>query len=66
MCDNIKPSFITLPVELIYRILDQLDEFAILSSVCNVCERLNSILDTYNRYKVKFSLIVKNALGSHV
>lgn len=61
MCDNIKLSFLTLPVGLIYRILDHLDEFAILSSVCNVCERLNSILDTYHRYKVKFRLIVKKA-----
>ncbi|CAF4233402.1 unnamed protein product, partial [Rotaria magnacalcarata] len=43
--------FSTLPVEFIYRILDNLDEFTILYSTRNVCARLNSITDTYHRYQ---------------
>jgi hypothetical protein len=42
----------TLPVELVYRILDNLDLVTILLSFRNVCTRLNIISDTYYRYKV--------------
>jgi len=45
-------SLATLPVELIYRILDNLDELTILLSVRDVCTRLNAITDTYYRYQV--------------
>lgn len=43
----------TLPVEIIYRILDNLDEKAIFLSMRNVCQRLDTIVDTYHRYQVK-------------
>jgi hypothetical protein len=43
----------TLPIELIYRIFDNLDVLTILLSLRDVCMRLNTILDTYYRYKVK-------------
>jgi hypothetical protein len=46
-------SLLTLPVETVYRILDNLDELTILCSVRDVCTRLNLITDTYHRYKVK-------------
>lgn len=46
------PSFLTLPVELVYRILDNLDEFTILCSMRNVCKRINTIVETYYPYKV--------------
>lgn len=45
-------SFQTLPVELIYRILDYLDNVTILLSCRNVCTRLNDIVDGYHRYRV--------------
>ena len=41
-----------LPVELIYYILDQLDTYTILTSLYNVCKRLNSILLTYDKYNL--------------
>jgi hypothetical protein len=42
----------SLPVELIYRILDQLEPVDILLSVQDVCIRLNAIIDAYDRYQV--------------
>ncbi|CAF3439819.1 unnamed protein product, partial [Rotaria sp. Silwood2] len=51
MSDKVLPSLLALPVELVYRILDKLDEFTILCSVRNVCTRLNAITDTYHRYQ---------------
>ena len=45
-------SLLTLPVELVYRVLDNLDELTILLSVRDVCTRLNSITDKYHRYQV--------------
>lgn len=52
MCDLELPSLLTLPIELIYRILDHLDEWNILISVRDVCTRLNTIVETYHRYQV--------------
>ena len=52
MSDSVAPSIQTLPVELVYRILDELDELTILRSCRNVCSRLNVITDTYHRYRV--------------
>jgi hypothetical protein len=49
-------SFVTLPVELVQCILDKLDLLTILISFRNVCQRFNSIVDNYNRYKVSFRL----------
>ncbi len=45
-------SILTLPIDLVYRILDKLDELDIFLSVHDVCTRLNLIIDTYNRYQV--------------
>jgi hypothetical protein len=50
-------TFLTLPVELIYRILDNQDATTILFSARDVCSRLNAIIDTYHRYKVTFYAI---------
>jgi hypothetical protein len=52
-------SLHTLPVELVYRILDSLDNQTIILSCRNVCARLNDIIDTYHRYQVIFDFIVK-------
>jgi hypothetical protein len=42
----------TLPVEIVYRILDNLSILSILCSMRNVCTRLNAITDSYQRYQV--------------
>lgn len=57
MSDKIIPSLHTLPVEFVYKILDELDDFTILCSMQNVCKRLNEIVHTYHRYQVNFSFI---------
>ena len=44
-------SLHTLPVEIIYVIMDKMDESNILLSLRNVCERLNSVIDSYKRYE---------------
>lgn len=45
-------SLHTLPVELVYCILDNLHYLEILLSCRDVCSRLNDITDSYYRYKV--------------
>ena len=50
-------SLLTLPVELVYRILDHLDNFTILTSFRDVCERLNAITDSYHPYEVNFTFV---------
>jgi hypothetical protein len=57
MSNEITLSLHTLPVDLVYRILDNLDGKTIYLSIRNVCKRLNTIIDTYHRYQVKFSFI---------
>ena len=52
MSINTSPSFQTLPVEVVYRILDNLHVGTILYSVHNVCNRLNAIINTYHPYRV--------------
>jgi hypothetical protein len=45
-------SLQTLPIEIIYRILDHLSDNELFMSISNVCQRLNMIIDSYNRYQV--------------
>ena len=47
-----KLSLHTLPVELVFRILDNLDVLTIFWSLQSVCQRLNTILSVYHPYKV--------------
>jgi hypothetical protein len=54
MSDNVISPFFILPVELVYRILDQMDKWTMLCSMQNVCTRIDMILDTYHRYQVNF------------
>jgi hypothetical protein len=49
------PSLSTLPIELVYRILDYLHPYHILISAYSVCGTLNSIIDTYQPSKVKLT-----------
>ena len=43
---------LTLPVELVYMIFDNLSDFTIIYSLRLVCTRLNMIMDTYPRCQV--------------
>jgi hypothetical protein len=52
-------SLHTLPVELVYRILDQLNDKALFVSCSNVCARLNNIINTYHRYQVIIDFTMK-------
>ncbi len=45
-------SLHTLSVEMVYRILDDLDSFTIMVSCRNVCKKVDDIIDTYHQYQV--------------
>ncbi len=59
MSNKVLPSLLTLPIELVYCILDNLDQLTILLSLRNVCIKLNAIIDTYHRYQVNFIFAFK-------
>lgn len=48
----------SLPVEMIYRIFDHLDDEELFLSTNNVCQRLNTILYSYQRYQVNHTYSV--------
>jgi hypothetical protein len=56
MASKMTPSLHQLPVELVYSILDNLDEKSIFLSSRNVCTRLNNVIDQYPRYQVTLPL----------
>jgi hypothetical protein len=60
MSTQMAVSLHTLPVELVYRILDNLDNKTIFLSCHNVCARLNDIIDTHHRYQVIFDFIMNS------
>ena len=49
-------SLHTLPVEMIYRILDHLKEEQLFLAMSNVSQRFNAILDSYPRYHVFYMI----------
>ncbi|CAF4694354.1 unnamed protein product, partial [Rotaria sp. Silwood2] len=51
MCDKIPATLLTIPVDIVYRILGKLSDLTIIISVRNVCERLDIITDAYHRYQ---------------
>jgi hypothetical protein len=57
MSDKMIPFLHTLPVELVYRILDHMDDFHIFCSMENTCVRLNRIIDSYYRCEVSFFVL---------
>ena len=59
MANQVPASLQQLPVELVYRILDNLNDKTILFTVRNVCMRLRQIVDNYHPYKVNKSCIMK-------
>ena len=52
--DNMVLSLHTLPVHMVYRILDELDNKALFLSIQNVCQRLDQIITSYHRYQVNY------------
>ncbi|CAF1220004.1 unnamed protein product [Rotaria magnacalcarata] len=52
-------SLDTLPSELLYRILSQLDVVTIFGSLYHACTRLRAITNAYDRYKLNFTYISK-------
>jgi hypothetical protein len=59
MSNNIVQSIETLPVELLYRIFDNLDAQTILLSLRSVSKLFRSVVNNYNRYILDFQLISK-------
>ena len=55
MSHNTAPSFLTLPIELVYRILDNLDIREMILSTRNVCQRLDAITESYHPYQVNLN-----------
>ncbi|CAF1079547.1 unnamed protein product [Rotaria sordida] len=65
MTKMIIPCLHTLPVEHVYRILDNLHQLEILFSFYDVCTRLNAIISTYHRYKTITTLCLSwNVIGN--
>ena len=54
MSSQINLTFLTLPVELVYRILDHLNDWSLICSIRNVCTRIDAIMDSYDRYQVSY------------
>lgn len=50
-------SLHSLPVEMVYRILDNSDDKTLFLSARNACQRLNAIIDSYYRYQVRLDLL---------
>lgn len=44
-------SLHNLPIEIVYRIFDNLNDKELFLSTQNICQRLNSILNSYRRYE---------------
>jgi hypothetical protein len=65
MSNKITLSLLTLPVEIIYRILDHQSNFTIICSMRNVCQRLNKIVDSYDRYQVNYFYYFKCLIFIH-
>jgi hypothetical protein len=51
------PSLYSLPVEILYRILDDVDGQTILLSFRNVCTKFKAITNSYNQYKLDLTSI---------
>ncbi len=46
-----------LPVYIIYQILDHLEDKTLFLSIYDVCQYLNAVINSYDRFKVKINLI---------
>lgn len=59
----IPPTIDELPVEIIYKILDELDICTIFTSLHHVCKRFDEILLTYGKYHLNFEKLSLNELN---
>ncbi len=59
MSTKYNSSLLTLPVEILYHIIDYLDTPTIFLSLSNVCTYFRAISNTYNRYQLDFNSISK-------
>lgn len=59
MSNTFTASLLTLPVEILYHIIDYLDTPIIILSLSNVCTYFRAISNTYNRYRLDFNSISK-------
>ena len=55
MAENDVPTLSTLPLMLVFRVLDHFDPLEILISFSGASSRLNTILGAYHPFQVKFS-----------
>ena len=46
-----------LPVHIIYQILDHLEDKALFLSIYDVCQYLNAVINSYDRFRVKINFI---------
>ncbi|CAF2808808.1 unnamed protein product [Rotaria sp. Silwood2] len=60
MSTILNSSLDTLPVELIHRIFNSLDEQTIILSLRYVCKRFYTIVNVYDHYKLNFESILKS------
>lgn len=58
MADRVQPSLHALPKNVVYRILDCLDDFTILCSMTNVSKHIDTMIDSYRRHKVVARLAI--------
>jgi len=57
MSNQPMPSFLTIPAEIVCRILNNLSDYTLTCSMKNICQRLNGILENYPRYQVNIFFI---------
>ena len=62
MSNKIVPSIESLPVELLYRIFDNLDAETIILSIRPVCRLFRAVATTYDRYDLDLKLISKSGI----
>ena len=53
-------SLACLPVELLHRICDHLDAHTIVLSIRSVCRQLHAVVNSYNRFQLKFGSTVNS------
>ncbi|CAF1572133.1 unnamed protein product, partial [Adineta ricciae] len=59
-------TFPTLPVELVYRIMDHQNDRTLFCSMQNICRRLNQILSTYQRYQILDTALLSETTTSMI
>ena len=60
MSRNTNQTLLSLPIEVIHRILDHLDAFDILISLHGVCAHLDAIIDNHVPYQVTVAFVSKH------